>query len=167
MKPDVIRLSRRTTLVLPLAGLAMADGAAPAIAQGAAEGSTLTVDGVLAYLGVVPAAIVQGHPRQHPEATMHGGPDDSKRDYHLILALFAEDSGTRIETAEVQVNVMGLGHIGGTRLTLDPMQIAGTVTWGTFVDLPSRDIYELTFSVTLPDRKGEIVFPFRYRLSDG
>jgi hypothetical protein len=31
-----------------------------------------TVDGLAVYLGVVPAQIVKGHPREHSEQTMHG-----------------------------------------------------------------------------------------------
>src|SRR3546814_474287 len=32
-----------------------------------------TVDDLVIYLGVVPAAVTRGHARQHPERTMHGG----------------------------------------------------------------------------------------------
>lgn len=157
--------SRRA--VMTLAGAALALSAPAANAQDAATDNTMVVDGVLAYLGVLPAAMVRGHPRAHPEAAMHGGVPEGRGQYHLILALFNAASGARIETAQVSVTVMGLGHTGGTTLTLDPMQIAGTITWGTFVDLPGSDTYDLTFSVGLPGRETALSLPFRWRTGLG
>ena len=42
------------------------------------------------------------------------------------------------------------------------MTIANTVTWGTFVELPGKDLYEMTFEVRTEGRKDAVVFPFRY-----
>lgn len=93
---------------------------------------------------------------------MHGGVPEGRHQYHLVLALFDAASGARIETARVSVEVTGLGHIGSTRLDLEPMKIADTVTWGTFVELPGRDSYDLSFTVVLPGRAKAIVLPFSY-----
>lgn len=155
-------LSRRAALALAGAAGAAVGLPRTAAAQGTVDASSMVLDGVLAYLGVLPAAIIRGHPRSHPEGAMHGGVPDGRHQYHLVLALFEAASGTRIETAEVSVEIMGLGHIGGTRLDLEPMMIADTVTWGTFAELPGRDSYQLSFDVLLPDRAKPILFPFTY-----
>ncbi|OYX27152.1 MAG: hypothetical protein B7Z10_01065 [Rhodobacterales bacterium 32-66-7] len=162
MKPGGIASSRRTALVLPMA--AVASGVFSVVARGkeGAGADTMTVGGVLAYLGVMPAAIVQGDPKSHPERAMHGGAPEGQDQYHLVLALFDAASGTRIETAQVSVNVMGLGHVGGTRLDLEPMKIADTVTWGAFVKLADSASYQLSFEVVLPGRAKAIQFPFTY-----
>jgi hypothetical protein len=160
-------LSRRTALAIAAAAAAAVAVPRPAIAQGDVDANSMVLDGVLAYLGVLPAAMVRGHPRSHPEATMHGGVPEGRHQYHLVFALFDAASGARIETAQVSVEVMGLGHIGGTRLDLEPMMIADTVTWGTFVELPGRDSYEISFNVVLPGRTKAIVFPFTYTHSGG
>lgn len=156
------QLSRRSLLALSCAGIAALALPMSASAQDAADASSLVVDGVLAYLGVLPAAIVRGHPKAHEEAAMHGGVPDGCHQYHLILALFDAASGDRIETAEISVRIMGLGHTGDTLVELDPMSIADTVTWGAFVKLPGRDTYELTFEAVLPGRPMPISFPFFY-----
>ncbi len=156
--------SRRAALALAIAAVAAPRAAT---AQGTVDENSMVVDGVLAYLGVLPAAIVRGHPRSHPEGAMHGGVPDGRHQYHLVLALFDAASGTRIETAQVSANVMGLGHTGGTRLDLDAMTIADTVSWGTFIELPGRDSYQLSFDVILPGRAKAIVFPFTYTHSGG
>ncbi len=162
MSIRAIPLSRRAATLSLLSGAALAALPGPLRAQGGAEDNTLTADGILAYLGVLPAAIVRGHPRSHPEGAMHGGSPDGRHQYHVILALFDAASGDRIETAQVALTIMGLGHTGGTRLDLEPMTIADTVTWGTFVELPGRDLYEMTFEVRTEGRKDAVVFPFRY-----
>ncbi|MBY0349558.1 hypothetical protein [Tabrizicola sp.] len=162
MSTPPFTFSRRSVTTVLLSGITLAALPAPLPAQGAADANTLTVDGMLAYLGVLPAAIVRGHPRSHPEAAMHGGVPDGRHQYHVILALFDAASGDRIETAQVALTIMGLGHTGGTRLDLEPMTIANTVTWGTFVELPGKDLYEMTFEVRTEGRKDAVVFPFRY-----
>ena len=162
MHGQISGLSRRAAMAMACGGAIAVAVSGAVTAQGAGDGSSMIVDGVLAYLGVMPAAIVQGHPRSHPEGAMHGGAPEGRHQYHLVLALFDAASGNRIETAQVSVTVMGLGHSGGTRADLDPMTIAGTVTWGAFVRLPGRDLYDLTFEVLLPGSKQTIVFPFRY-----
>lgn len=160
-------LSRRTALALAATAATAVAVSRPATAQGTVDANSMVLDGVLAYLGVLPAAIVRGHPQSHPEGAMHGGVPDGRHQYHLVLALFDAASGSRFETAKVSVTVMGLGHTAGTRLDLDPMTIAGTVTWGTFVELPGRDSYQLSFKVALPGRAKALQFPFVYTHGGG
>lgn len=162
MSTRAIRMSRRSATSVLLSGIALSALPGGLRAQDAADGNTLTVDGVLAYLGVVPAAIVRGHPRAHAEGAMHGGAPDGRHQYHVILALFDAASGDRIETAEVALTLMGLGHVGGARFELEPMTIADTVTWGTFVELPGKDLYEMTFEVRAEGRADVVVLPFRF-----
>ena len=106
------------------------------------------VDGLAVYLGVVPAQIVRGHPTGHTETGMHGGPPQHDPDtYHVVVALFDEASGTRIEDADVSAAVSGLGHVGTRRIRLEPMSIAATVTYGGFVQMPPRDRYTISLEV--------------------
>lgn len=165
MSAETSGWSRRAAMAVSCAGIAAVAMHGAVSAQDAGEGNSMIVDGVLAYLGVLPAEIVRGHPRYHPEGAMHGGAPGGRNQYHLVLALFDAVSGSRIETAQVSVTVMGLGHTGGTQLDVEPMTIADTVTWGTFVRLTGRELYDLSFAVLLPGRTEAIVFPFRYALS--
>jgi hypothetical protein len=43
------------------------------LGRAAEDAQFKTVAGLAVYLGVVPAAIVKGHPSGHAEQTMHGG----------------------------------------------------------------------------------------------
>jgi hypothetical protein len=106
-----------------------------------------TVDGLAVYLGVMPGQIVRGHPTGHTESAMHGGPPHDPDTYHLVVALFDQASGARVEDADVSATVSGLGHVGTRHIRLEPMSIAATVTYGGFVQMPSRDRYTISLEV--------------------
>ena len=159
-------VSRRAAIVTLCVLMLVAAIPRAASTQDNGGGNSMVVDGVLAYLGVLPAAMVRGHPESHSESGMHGGAPEGRHQYHLVLALFDAQSGKRIESAQVTVKIMGLGHVGATRLDLDPIAIANSITWGTYVKLPGSDVYDLTFEVKLPGRTAAIAVPFRYAHSN-
>jgi hypothetical protein len=74
-----------------------------------ATDGTANADGLRAYLGVVPAEIVKGHPSKHPEAVMHGGAPEGAHEYHIVVAIFDTATGDRISNATVTAKVSGLG----------------------------------------------------------
>lgn len=122
-----------------------------------------TADGIGVYLGVAPAQIVRGHPANHPEQTMHGGAPGGRHQYHLLVAIFEQPSGTRVTDAEVTAKVSGEGHVGGTELKLEPMTIADAVTYGNFVALPGRDRYSIDVDVRRPGKAEPTRVQFSYR----
>ncbi|MCZ8547952.1 hypothetical protein OOJ09_27560 [Mesorhizobium qingshengii] len=118
--------------------------------------------GLGVYLGVLPAAIVRGHLESHPEATMHGGAPRGAHEYHMIVAVFEAATGARIENAKVTATVSGLGHVGQNSLELEPMAIAGTVTYGGFVALPGSDRYDIQVDISVPGRPAPARVKFTY-----
>lgn len=111
-----------------------------------------TVAGVSVYIGLIPAEIVRGHPGGHPEAEMHGGAPSGPHAYRLVVALFNEDGGDRIENAEVAATVSGLGHVGQATTRLEPMLIENKVTYGAFIDLRALERFDIALTIKVPDR---------------
>jgi hypothetical protein len=99
-----------------------------------------TAGGLTVYFGVMPAAIVKGHP------TMHGGAPTGPHEYHVIAAVFDAATGARVSNAAVTAQVSGLG-LSGTRKKLEPMEIAGMITFGGFFNLPGRDLDTVKLTV--------------------
>ena len=127
----------------------------------AAEDAPYKIAGGLAvYLGIVPAAIVNGHPPGHAERTMHGGVPSGNREYHLVAAVFDAATSTRISDTQVTAQISGLG-LAGIRKALEPMEIAQTITYGGFFNLPGRDIYTVKLEIQRPGTKAVIVY-FKY-----
>ncbi len=106
-----------------------------------------TAGGVSVYLGVVPAEIVKGLPSTSTtDRPMHSRIPKGAHEYHLVAAVFDAASGARVSDAVVTAEVSGLG-LSGSRKKLEPMQIAGTTTYGGFVDLPGYDLYTVKLTV--------------------
>ncbi|OYW55430.1 MAG: hypothetical protein B7Y80_14155 [Hyphomicrobium sp. 32-62-53] len=108
-----------------------------------------TAFGIEAYLGLMPAAIIRGHPAAHPEATMHGGPPNGQYKYHLVVALFDASTRQRISNAAVKARISELG-LGGSDLALEPMTIAETISYGGFVSFRSAGRYVIRIDVERP-----------------
>lgn len=131
-----------------------------AISPVRSEDGYQTADGLAVYLGIMPAAMLRGHPGNHEEGAMHGGPGSGRHQQHIVVAVFDADSGDRVEDASVALTVSGLGHVGHRRIALEPMVIAGTVTYGEFIDFPGSDRYEIAVEVSVPGRQGPTSFTF-------
>ena len=147
---------------IAMLGLAAVWVAASPPASAQSDDNFKVVGDVGAYLGVMPATIVKGHPVGHPERDMHGGPPGGRHAHHIVIALFEEPSAKRIEDAEVVATVSGLGHVGGTPIALGPMLIAGVITYGGFVSLPGGDRYAIDLEIRRPGQTAVTRMTFSY-----
>ncbi|HEX7971703.1 MAG TPA: hypothetical protein VF501_05740 [Thiobacillus sp.] len=151
---------RKTFLRAALAGIA-----ALLLSAAFADDSNLhkVVHGVSIYLGVFPAELVLGHPRSHPEAEMHGGVPAGQHRYHVVVALFDNATGKRITGARVKANVSEIG-LSGVQKKLDPMLIAGTVSYGNYFAMPATDNpYRIQVRIELPGVADVIEAQFDYQ----
>lgn len=116
--------------------------------------------GLAIYLGVVPAEITKGHVPGHPQKSMHGGAPTGQHQYHIMAALFDSATGSRIADAAVVAQVSGVG-LSGPKQKLEPMEIAGTITYGAYFNLPGRDLYDIRLAISRP-KNASIVVDFKY-----
>jgi hypothetical protein len=122
------------------------------------SGDMKTVGNVLIYLGLLPAAMVRGHPQEHPEASMHGGVPKRTDEYHIIIALFDAKTGARIENADISARVFETGLAGEER-KLEPMQIAGT-TYGNYFPMVGRGPFRIRVTIHIPGQAQPITTEF-------
>jgi hypothetical protein len=120
----------------------------------AVDGASQVVDGLEFDYGVVPAEAAQQHPADHPEAAMHGGAQKDPLSYHVTLAVLDARTRAQVSDAEVTLKLSGPGHGPGViSMPLEPMAIAGTTTYGGYVDLPMATKYDLTFEIVRPEQR--------------
>lgn len=112
-------------------------------------GGYKVVGGIGIYYAVLPAEMIRGHPKGHPEATMHGGVPSGKHVHHVMVALFEAKSLDRITDAEVKATVSEIGLSGKTK-TLEPFTVAGALTYGNYFEMPSQTIYRIRVEVRRP-----------------
>jgi hypothetical protein len=118
--------------------------------------------GLAVYLGVLPAQALRGHtPGQLPEPPPHGRAPRGVHQYHLTAAVFDEKTGERISDAQVFATIAGLG-LAGSRIELKTMQIAGTVTYGGYFNLPGDDRYTIRIEIRRPNQPKAIRADFVY-----
>lgn len=131
-----------------------------AIGTAVADDGYRQADGLSVYLGLMPAAVVRGHPAAHSESTMHGGASTARHQQHIVVAVFDAQTGARIENASVSATIGGLGHVGQKAVQLDPMKIENTVTYGGFITLPGNDRYAIAVAIIVPGRPRQVSVTF-------
>lgn len=158
MRNTVSDISSRTPFLIARVAVLLSFILVAGAAQ--ADDGYQAAGGLAVYLGVVPASVVRGHPLGHTEGTMHGGADPGSHEQHLVVAVFDAVTGARIENAQVAASIEGLGHVGRQRVELEPMAIAGTITYGGFIKLPGNDQYQIQVDITVPGRSGSVTLEF-------
>lgn len=150
--------TRFATVIPLLASLVVV----PAVSAAATASEHRVVDGVSIYVGIVPAEVVRRHPRGHPESEMHGGPQAGEHAYHLIIALFDEQTDKRISDARVSAAISEINHPGHQR-KLEPMLIAGTIAYGNYFDLPGSGPYRIVVQIRRLGQPGVIEAEFLFK----
>jgi hypothetical protein len=114
------------------------------------------------HFGITPAAIVQEHPAQHPERSMHGGVARNGGS-HLVLALFDTATGRRIPDAVVHASVSSLGGATVTK-RLEGMLIAGQPSFGGYFHVDAPGIYRIRFEASVSGYPGPATADFEHRV---
>ena len=141
---------RRPVVILLVAALAASFFLSSPSRAGVVDG-VRTVDDLVIYLGVVPAAVTRGHAAEHPERTMHGGvARTTAHDIHLVVAVFRKGNGQRVINASVAATVRSAGS-GPRTVRLAPMTINRSLSYGGYVSLGSFEDATITLAVTRPN----------------
>ncbi|TCZ61052.1 hypothetical protein [Roseicella aquatilis] len=127
------------------------------------EGTFRRAGNLVVYLGVVPAAVVRGHPPEHTGKGMHDGAPEGSYVHHLLVAVFEKVTGARIADAAVTATIHSRRHSRPTQVALEPMTLGGAMVYGGFETLPPRDYYRLEVEVQRPGAAAvRATFPHRH-----
>jgi hypothetical protein len=138
---------------------------APSVAGEPEDPFVRQADGIVVHFGVVPAEALQAKSVSRRDARMHGGPSGHPGEQHIVIALFDAATGARIEDARVSAYVVGVGRARSAR-ELEPMWIAGTVTYGTFFSLPGSGPHQIRVEVRRPPDARPTAVSFVYPASN-
>ena len=137
MKTSIVKVSGLLAALLWLSAAALA----------AERDQRQVIDGIAIYFGILPAELVRGHPPEHPESGMHGGTPAGEN--HLMVALFNDKTGERIARAEVTATITGPDRFKAEK-RLEPMTIAGSVTYGNYFNMLGPGPYRIELLIRLP-----------------
>jgi len=113
-----------------------------------AQNNVRVVDGIAIYIGIMPAALIRGHSNNSIEQAMHNGKPSSQKSVHLVVSLFNDKTGARIENAKISGSIMELG-IKAQKKELEIMYIADTFSYGNFFTMPSNNFYHIKLLIRL------------------
>lgn len=120
-------------------------------------------DGLVIYYGILPAEMVE---LKELEPGTHMKPSSARGagTHHVVIALFDEATGKRLSNASVQARVEPLGGAVQEK-TLEPMQIADTVTFGNFFRMDADMPYVIHLRIRRNDGHSpevEVALPYRH-----
>jgi hypothetical protein len=131
-----------------------------AVTAGAAERTRdQVVDGVAIYFGILPAELVRGHPRAHPESEMHGGIPVGES--HIVVSMFDDKTGKRLTDAEVRATITGPDRFRIEK-KLESMPIAGSMSYGNYFAMLGPGPYRIELRIRLPGSTREIQAVFTW-----
>ena len=120
-----------------------------------------TVEGLNVYLGMLPAAMTRSQLKTETGPPLHGGTPRGEHVYHVTIAVFDAASGERQENLDVRARVSGIG-LSGPEKALQPMALAGTVTYGNYFRLPGNDTYRIHVEIRQPGKVKPVMTDFSY-----
>jgi hypothetical protein len=120
-----------------------------------------TAGNLAVYLGVLPTEMVQGHSPEHPEGKMHGGVPYSRRQHHVVIALFDAKDGSRVSDASVKARVGEIG-LAPVQKKLERMTIDKTISYGNYFSMGSPGPYRIEIEIIRPGSTGPVKTTFEY-----
>jgi hypothetical protein len=125
--------------------------------------STQVVDGITIDIGVVPAGLVQGHSTDPADPlAMHGGTPKGGASHHLVVALFDAKTGIRLTDVRVRAAVGHRSYDHALGKVLEPMQIAGTTTYGGFFQMADEGLWTIHLEIERPGMNCPVQAEFAY-----
>ncbi|WP_238455882.1 hypothetical protein [Azohydromonas lata] len=150
-----VTVPRRAPATARITALLMAFAMLGSLTPAAAQAQQRR-DGVWLYWGVVPAAIVS---ERHSLEQLHGqAPQDGGQVHHLVVALFEDSTGKRIDDAVVRAQLREPGITDASPKYLLPMQVNGLMSYGQMFSVVKPGPYKFQILVKLPGRPSEIEF---------
>ena len=116
------------------------------------------VDGMSVYFGIIPAQLIHGHGSMHND----GSSIKSKvYTYHVLVAIFDNDSGKRITDARLKATITPLGTKGETK-KLEPMH-GDLVSYGNFFAMPEISPYTIKVEIQRRDNRVKSIVEFTFK----
>jgi hypothetical protein len=125
------------------------------------DGLSQTKDGLTAYIGVTPSAVVKKQATGESPPMMQSGMPSGRHEVHVVVAMLEAASGARVSDANVTAQVSGLALVGPIK-SLEAMEIANTITYGGFFDMAGSELYTVKLTIMRPGAASPVVMELSY-----
>jgi len=120
------------------------------------------VNGVAIYLTIMPAEILRGHPKEHPESDMHPQTRvEGTNQHHIMVSLFNEKNGERLQNHIINAKVSGINYESPVR-KLELMVMGGIRSYGNFFSMPKHGTYQVDLEIQQAGESEVVKAVFQY-----
>lgn len=126
------------------------------------DNGSIESDGFAFYYAIIPAEMIRGHSKGHPESVMHGGVPNRPHVHHVMVAIFDAKTFNRVVDAKVTASIGEVG-LAGMKKELEPFVVDGALTYGNYFDLRPSSEYLARISAVVPGRKNPVQAEFQFK----
>ena len=120
------------------------------------------VNGIAIYLTIIPAEMLRGHPKEHPESDMHTRSRIADiNQHHIMVSLFNAKNGTRLQNKIIKAEVSGTNYKGPVK-KLELMVMGATRSYGNFFAIPLNGTYQVELEIQQEGKSKVIKAVFQY-----
>jgi len=116
--------------------------------------------GIDVYLVVMPAEMISGHPKYHPESLMHReNRIENKNQFHITIGVIEAKSGLRLQNLDVSARVIS-GDYKGPVKTMENMQMGGEHSFGNYFIIPGLGAYQVEVKIQHRNKSDMLIVTF-------
>ena len=126
-----------------------------------------TVGGITIDLGVMPAALVQGHSMGPGAPGAASGAAQNPAAHHIVVALFDATTGGRITDARIRAGVGDRSYNHEPDQWLAEMPVNGMMTYGGYFPMGQEGLWRIHLEIYRPGVANPIEANFAYEHPGG
>jgi len=116
--------------------------------------------GLDVYLAVMPAEMIGGHQKDHPESQMHQENRlDTTAQFHISVGVIEEKSGYRVEDLLISARIITNNYRGPSKL-LENMMMSGKHSYGNYFLIPGSGAYQVEVKIQHKNREDALIVTF-------
>jgi len=116
--------------------------------------------GLDVYLIVMPAEMIGGHQKDHPESLMHRETRlDGKGQFHISVGVIEEKSGLRIQDLVISARIITKNY-SGVNKRLENMMMGGERSYGNYFMISGSGAYRVEVTIRHAGQEDALIVTF-------
>jgi len=116
--------------------------------------------GIDVYMMVMPAEIIGGYPKDHPETLMHRSERRvDGNQFHISIGVLEEKNGRRIQNLEVSARIIAKDYLGPVK-KMGKMTMQGEPGFGNYFVTPDFGAYKVEVKIQHVNQSDALIVTF-------
>lgn len=116
--------------------------------------------GIGVYMMVMPAEIIGGYPKDHPQTLMHRAERQiDGHQFHISIGVLEEKSGQRIKNLDVSARIIAKDYLGPVK-KMGKMMMQGEPGFGNYFVIPGFGAYKVEVKIQHINQSDALIVTF-------